>query len=230
MRLANLLFAFMMKLRIPFFIRSKHMEVTIVSDTIQVFKGERYYLSDQYFRRGGKCLHVVVWESANGPRPHGWHIHHKDDDKSNNQLSNLMGMTGKEHRLLHMKRPDRVERSRESIKTARLAASEWHGSEQGREWHSKHYQENIAPLKEVKNDLVCAECGGTYQISMIWSKNSIYCSNKCKSAARRKSGVDDIQRICAACQKPFMVNKYTKMKTCSHRCSVDLRWGRATCA
>ena len=33
--------------------------------------------------------HRVIWETAYGPLPEGAVIHHKDGDKSNNQLSNL---------------------------------------------------------------------------------------------------------------------------------------------
>lgn len=202
------------------------MEVKVISPTIQEFQGERYYLCDRYFQKDGRRLHVAVWEAGNGPTPKGWHVHHKDEDRSNNQPGNLEAMPGEEHLSLHMSQPERVALSREHIKKAQVAASEWHGTEEGREWHSRHYQENIAHLKEDLRDLVCGECGNSYQISMIWQKNSKFCSNKCRAAARRKSGVDDEQRICAQCQKPFTTNKYTKIKTCSHQCSVDLRWGR----
>jgi hypothetical protein len=216
----------MMKTKVALFIRSKAVQVIVVSETVQEFMGVRYYLCDRYFQKDGKRLHVAVWEEANGPTPKGWHVHHKDENKTNNQLSNLEALPGSEHLSQHMSEPDRVALSRESIEVARLAASEWHGSQEGRDWHSRHYHENIAHLKEDLRDLVCDECGDPYQISMIWQKNSKYCSNKCRAAARRKSGVDDEQRICAQCQNPFTTNKYTKIKTCSHKCSVDLRWGR----
>lgn len=45
-----------------------------------------------YVRRGcgsGPSLHRAVWISHNGPIPDGHHIHHRDRDKSNNDIGNL---------------------------------------------------------------------------------------------------------------------------------------------
>ena len=33
--------------------------------------------------------HRVVWETHNGPVPNGYDIHHKDEDKLNNNINNL---------------------------------------------------------------------------------------------------------------------------------------------
>lgn len=202
------------------------MQVTEVSDTIQEFQGLRYYLCDRYFQKNGARLHVKVWETSNGPTPDGWHIHHKDEDRSNNQLSNLEALPGPEHLALHMNTPERKAQSREHMaKVAQPAACEWHGSDAGREWHSTHYWENIAPLREVMVDCVCEQCKQPYQLSKLDAGKSIYCSNKCKSAARRASGVDNETRTCPICQKPFTVNRYSKSKTCSQACGVEHRWG-----
>lgn len=46
--------------------------------------------------------HHVVWTKVNGPIPTGMHIHHKDGDESNNELSNLQLVTPEEHRRIHM--------------------------------------------------------------------------------------------------------------------------------
>jgi len=41
-------------------------------------------------------LHRLVWETANGIKiPKGWHIHHVDNDKSNNSILNLSAVTCK---------------------------------------------------------------------------------------------------------------------------------------
>ena len=45
--------------------------------------------------------HVVVWEAANGPVPEGYVIHHKDENKLNNELDNLEAMTHQAHSALH---------------------------------------------------------------------------------------------------------------------------------
>lgn len=52
---------------------------------------------------GGKSrkVHVLVWEAANGPKPPGHEIHHRDENKSNWQLDNLQLLTHIEHQRLH---------------------------------------------------------------------------------------------------------------------------------
>jgi hypothetical protein len=202
------------------------MQVNVISDTVQEFNGIEYTLSGPYFQHAWKHLHVVVWEFHNGPRPDGYHIHHKDENKTNNQPGNLEALPSSEHRALHMNDPERKEMSRQHIVKAQEAASVWHGSEEGKAWHSRHYQEHIAPLQEKMVDLVCGHCGNGYQLSMIWAKNSRYCSNNCKSAARRKTGKDKIKKTCASCRKDFFASKYAAGRTCSPQCAADLRWGR----
>lgn len=44
--------------------------------------------------------HRFVWHEAKGPIPKGWHIHHKNGDKTDNRLENLELMTHRAHRLV----------------------------------------------------------------------------------------------------------------------------------
>lgn len=54
-----------------------------------------------YPSRNGVREHRFVWEEDNGPVPVGHHIHHKDENKSNNSLSNLELLTHAEHNRRH---------------------------------------------------------------------------------------------------------------------------------
>lgn len=199
------------------------MTVTVISDTIQEFNGTRYYLCDRYFQKDGKRLHVAVWEAANGPVPDGYHVHHRDENRARNQLDNLEALPGPEHLSLHMRQPERVEQSRENIKTARLAAAVWHGSETGRKWHSEHYQKHIAPLHGVTVKEICEHCQSEFEVSFLDAKKTKFCSNNCKAKARRKSGVDNETRACVVCDTPFVTNRYSDVKTCSKLCSSESR-------
>ena len=44
---------------------------------------------------------VVVWESENGPVPHGKVVHHVDGDPLNDEPSNLAALTRAEHQRVH---------------------------------------------------------------------------------------------------------------------------------
>jgi len=52
---------------------------------------------------GGRSIavHVLVWEEANGPKPKGYDIHHKDENKGNWSLDNLELLLHKDHIRLH---------------------------------------------------------------------------------------------------------------------------------
>lgn len=113
------------------------MQPIVISETIQEFQGIRYYLCGQYFQHDGVRLHRMVWISANGPIPKGWHVHHVDENRANNALTNLELKHGPEHMRHHMT-PERRAWSRENVKKAIAAAPEWHRSEAGRIWHKKH--------------------------------------------------------------------------------------------
>lgn len=45
--------------------------------------------------------HNIIWERYNGPIPAGMYIHHKDFDKTNNDISNLQCVTALEHKRIH---------------------------------------------------------------------------------------------------------------------------------
>ena len=80
--------------------------VKIISETVQEFEGERFYLCAFYFQRKGKRLHRAVWEKANGRKvPKGHHVHHKDEDRSNNAPDNLEAILGAEHISQHGQNP-----------------------------------------------------------------------------------------------------------------------------
>ena len=49
-----------------------------------------------------KRLHVAIWEHENGREvPSGYVIHHKDWNKTNNSVDNLVCITIREHELIH---------------------------------------------------------------------------------------------------------------------------------
>ena len=168
-----------------------------------------------------KSLHRFVWEENNGVIPNGYEIHHIDFDKSNNHISNLMLVDKKTHLEIHSKSltdEQRQFRRNNMNNVVRPKAIEWHKSKEGLEWHKKHYQECLKESKP-KMKKICVFCGSEF----IGYSNSKYCSNKCKSAQRRKSEKDKITVKCIICGNYFITNKYRPAKTCSKSCA-NIMW------
>ena len=161
------------------------MQPTVISPTIQEFDGLRYYLCGRYFQRKGVRLHRKVWEKNNGPIPDGYHVHHKNEDRTNNAPSNLELLPSPEH-LGGRHGEASAERGRESIGKANDAASVWHGTDEGRRWHSEHYERHLRSKLAEWVDVVCHECGAIWQTRFANSSYAKFCSGACKARDLRR--------------------------------------------
>lgn len=172
-------------------------------------------------RKGRGYLHRDVWIAANGPIPNGHEVDHASGDRLDNTLANLQLLPVAEHKEKH--REEQSERTRgrflartpEQVAGMQAAAAEWHRSEEGREWHRRHATRVSAGIPLVSQR--CQRCGSEYEVKKHRRDHSLYCSNKCKAAARRASGVDDEDRVCQ-CGTVFRINKYAKTKSCKPSC------------
>lgn len=172
-----------------------------------------YYLNSTIRKR----LHRYVWEKEIGAIPKGYHVHHINGDKSDNRIENLSIMTASGHERLHGQEIARKERLRENIKKAAPFAAQWHGSQAGRKWHSDH----ATGRKAQREGKTCQYCGKLFQ----GTKTQKYCSNACKSAARRAAGTDLEKRTCEQCGAQFMAVKYKSQKYCSSECKAKAHVG-----
>lgn len=160
------------------------MTPTIISDTIQEFDGVRYYKCGHYFQRKGVRLHRVVWEAIHGPVPDGMHIHHIDGDRANNALSNLECLEAEKH-LGERHGDTSGQRGLGSIRKAGAIAAKWHGSDEGRKWHSDHYEKHLRVIHERRVPKVCQQCGSAYEASAVKAAYSKFCGPNCKAKALR---------------------------------------------
>lgn len=143
---------------------------------------------------GGQSLHRAIWEHYNGPIPDGWHIHHKDGDWNNNDISNLECIPAEEHRKEHKqytsefhKRPEHLAH----LERIRPAAAEWHRSEEGRQWHKDNVAKNF-------------KAGGAGRVAL--------------EKAREERRKNPLKLTCAVCQKPFEA-LISRAKFCSNTCA-----------
>lgn len=174
----------------------------------------RYYRpSSSHIEDGVEALHREVWKHHNGEIPDGHLIHHKDADPTNNDPDNLELVTPAEHVERHPEMGLKPEQIAKGVE----AAKEWHRTDEGREWHRQHakyvWESADAKVKE------CEQCGDEFE----YYTSARFCSDACKSQARRSRGDDDEERICTICRQPFTINKYKSTSTCSRRCGGALQ-------
>lgn len=180
-----------------------------------------YYLSSKPIGKRRVRLHRYIWETESKRQiPRGYDIHHVDGDKNNNHIDNLMLITKHDHMCLHgdeATEETNNKRVKNLIEKARPKASEWHKSEMGREWHRQHAIKVYSNLEPV--EYTCVFCGKKYKTKKRYGKSeNTFCSNNCKAAFRRASGVDDVEKECKYCGKKFFTNKYAPAKYCpEHR-------------
>ena len=154
----------------------------------QYFDGGLYRLwpSEKYLSRGGKKLHRDVWAKAFGPIPAGCHIHHKDSNPKNNALANLECLPAHLH-LSEAWHTNKHGRSEHFSELARERAADWHKSEEGRLWHSRHAIRAQSWTKWKREEKPCPQCSKLFNALVRNSGHSqIYCSPNCKAAASRQ--------------------------------------------
>lgn len=157
------------------------MKVTILSDMYQEFDGVTYKFQGRYFEKAGRRLHREVWKYHNGAIPHGYHIHHIDHDKTNNQIDNLECVSASKHLSQHWTDEKKVWASKNVVEKAMPAAKEWHKTEDGRVWHRKHAVEMWKHIPTYKMN--CTICGNEYKTRR--PAISKYCGDVCRARAFR---------------------------------------------
>jgi hypothetical protein len=121
---------------------------------------QRYFNPPHYQRaKGIEALHREIWKFYNGEIPKGWHVHHKDGNYLNNDISNLEAISPEQHRAEHkdnLIKSLKSDERREHLKRIQGLSKEWHKSEEGRKWHSQ--QAKISAEKRLPKEFVCAFC------------------------------------------------------------------------
>lgn len=180
---------------------------------------QRYYQSSKGCEvYGERYLHRAIWAKHNGPIPDDFHVHHIDGDPLNNDPANLAALPASDHLSLHGETNPWLGSDEHAahLDSIREKAAEWHRSEEGRAWHREHGKRTWEGREPM--DRTCEHCGAAYET--LDRGLSRFCSNACKSAARRASGVDNEERTCEECGGTFTVNRYRKTRFCSRSCSA----------
>lgn len=204
----------------------KEGQVTYNGNRFTRDKKNGYYLSSRNLIDGKRVrLHRYIWIINNGEIPNGLDVHHKDENKDNNDITNLMLIPSSKHQKYHTNKEMLMhyeERKRKFIKYAHPAAAEWHGSEEGIAWHKEHWKNSIGKYADKTYKKTCVVCGAEYDAPLSCKNTGVYCSPKCKAKYRRDNKLDHIEKSCIVCGNKFLDSKYEDKKTCSKECRKKL--------
>jgi hypothetical protein len=207
----------------------------------------RYRWQREYFicSSNGKPLHEAVWEKANGPKPAGCEIHHKDGNSFNNALENLECLTKEEHLQRHVELGTRKNnRKGNNPVICDICGKTFEGHNGTTPYRVCSEQclarARLAAMRFIKfvgsdsldrefngdGSHVCENCGQPFIPGRTDSK---FCCQKCRDAYAWKHGLTTVQRkkpytvTCAVCGKTFETrNKGTRC--CSQSCVNYYRW------
>jgi hypothetical protein len=177
-----------------------------------------YFICSPTKGKSVRRLHQAVWEFHNGPIPEGHHVHHKDENTLNNDISNLECLSNKEHRRSHWT-PEDAERARKMAEAARPLTKEWHASEEGRQWHSENGKKVWEKLEATER--TCIECAKTFMSKC--PRPTRFCGNNCKQRAYMRSKRESLEKVCM-CGKSFKTNPHQPREHCSHSCATKSAW------
>lgn len=164
-----------------------------------IFNGIKYYKqASGYYQRAETAkrsrenierrLHRAVWRFYKGEIPAGYHIHHKDENKDNNDINNLELLSPSQHTKLHSKTAKNwwhTERGKRANRKGIRNAKKWHASEEGKQWHSEHQKDTV---KKMIVEEICTECGKTFT-TWLGGKHQTICG-KCRDRIYHKKKWD----------------------------------------
>ena len=166
-----------------------------------------WFWTDYYKNRRGKLLHREKYIAEHGALPDGWHVHHIDGNKQNNDISNLEALPPGEHQHRH------DPRGFVAWTTEQRANSSRHS------WKIKK------PTMRT-----CAVCGGNYEsIGQRTKFCSIHCASVAHYAAhpKPKKGRTHLlkpPKPCVVCGKLFK-KQDPRTICCSRECGYAYRRG-----
>ena len=147
-------------------------------------RSERVYYTG-WVGKHKKRLHRYIYECEIGIIEKGMHIHHKDENPLNNDISNLEKKEKRKHLSEHYNSKTDEQKAftkNNFIEKVIPCAKIWHSSKEGIDWHREHAKNSL--MSDVDIEKNCPNCSVDFKTKV---KRQKYCTTRCdnKYKARR---------------------------------------------
>ena len=187
-----------------------------VDETHQMFKGVKFCLNTSgHYTKSWSAVHQAVWRYYFGEIPEGYEIHHRDGDKSNNDIYNLQMLTKAEHRKVHFAKPHLRENFKKAFKCD-YCHKEFSAIDCGTNRFCSPECKSAFFYRYKKNQVerTCAYCGKIFTTSKY--NNTKCCSASC---ARKLAVQQNLEEVpCPVCGENFFREKNSNKIYCSKKC------------
>ena len=164
-------------------------------------------------------IHRAVYIYYFGEIPAGYEIHHIDENKSNNDISNLVMLSKSEHQSLHH---NGICYNKNKLVKCKNCGKKVEKKDTGRNAFCSKKCRNEFSYKNNQIILHCKYCGKEFS---TWKYSGVECcSPKCAQNLLGETRREE--RQCPVCGKTFETKKSAKKVCCSYSCSGKLRWSK----
>ncbi len=191
-------------------------KVEQVDENHQKFDGHLFYKNNSGHFNCNYSIHRAIWEYYYGEIPEGYDIHHRDENKSNNVISNLQPLTKSEHKTLHNKNV--VPKKYTCENCGKIFFSTNTGITKF--CSKKCFNENYKKSEENQEIRECVICGKKFKVF----KYSVAkcCSPSCISELALKTlhkpQRETLEKTCPVCGEIFKTK--INAKFCSKKCYI----------
>lgn len=191
-------------------------KVEVIDDTHQKFNGN-IYAPNKYGRyiSAPKYLNREIFAYYYGEIPEGYEIHHKNENKTDNDISNLQMLTKSEHMFLHSQN--------------KAVLTEFTCKECGKIFYANKTVKNYFCSPKCRSawrrhnriddiEKPCSYCGKIFTSNKY--DNSDYCSSACANRAKSNHKVLHKKTFfkCQVCGKIYKSQNNGHNKFCSNHC------------
>ena len=187
-----------------------------------------YYISKRY-----DAAHIAAFKYCCGDIPDGYEIHHKDENRDNNDVSNFQILTRSEHARLHA-----VKKFSKEIRTCPICGKEFEVDKESKAQccsesctHKLPYFKRTGKTVATRTK-ICVVCGKPFEVSTAHNdhkkRGRLTCSPECmhqrridinRAIAEKKRKLKI--KICEVCGKEFY-SSHKEQRTCSQKCGAKL--------